>query len=503
MQIEWQIAPQRLWHADVALLFVFEKTDVYPPGLARYLTEVSPWVESSLAVKDFKAKANETAVLYAPEGASIPRILLTGVGPQDQFDAEKLRNAAGTALKKCCELGITRPALPTIALEGMGTGLSSALREALCGAISGLYRFRELKTKNQDQVCDPEALVVCSEVAPDAVLAGIPAMVEAEAAGIKLARDLTISPANRATPRFLADAARAMAGRLGFAVETIDFESARSMGMGGFAAVAQGSREPACIIIVKHVPQGTENEPPLIFAGKGITFDTGGISLKPSSKMEAMKQDMAGAAAVLGAFEIIGRLGLKRPVIGILPCTENMPGGQAYKPGDVVKSYSGQTIEVISTDAEGRMILCDVLSYAARQFKPAAMIDIATLTGACIVALGNQVAGVLGNSEGLIQALREIGSEVGERFWPLPLWDIYFDAIKSDVADMKNVGDRTAGAIVAGMFLKQFVPQEIPWAHLDIAGTAWTDKDSGAMPRGATGFGVRTLFEIARRWPVF
>jgi leucyl aminopeptidase len=357
-----------------------------------------------------------------------------------------------------------------------------------------------MKTKNSNAPAGPESLVLLSETEPGPVLKEAAGLARSEAAGIALARDLTISPSNRVTPRFIADTASQVADRFGFKIDIIDLESAQSLGMGAFAAVARGSREPACFIIIEHAPPGLK-DPPIVFIGKGITFDTGGISLKPANKLDAMKQDMAGAASVLGAFEVIGRTGLDKRVVGILPCTENMPGGQAYKPGDVFRSYSGQTIEIISTDAEGRLVLCDALAYAADRFEPALMVDIATLTGACIVALGNNVAAVLGNREELALSIERVGASVGERFWTLPLWDFYFEALKSDVADMKNVGDRTAGTIVGAAFLKQFVPEKIPWAHLDIAGTAWTDSDTGASPKGATGFGVRTLFEIARRWP--
>jgi leucyl aminopeptidase len=282
-------------------------------------------------------------------------------------------------------------------------------------------------------------------------------------------------------------------------LQIIDKNMAEEMGMRSFLAVAQGSQEPAYVIILEHTPPGTKQDAPLVFVGKGITFDTGGISLKPSEKMEMMKHDMAGAAAVLGAFEVLGMAKIQRRVVGILPCTENMPGGKAYKPGDVIHTLSKLTVEVISTDAEGRMILCDALTHALT-YQPAAMVDIATLTGACIVALGNQVAGVMGNRETFIRRIQEIGDEVGERVWPLPLWDFYFENIKSDIADFKNVGNRSAGTISGAMFLKQFVPDHIPWAHLDIAGTAWTDKDLLTAPKGATGFGVRILTELARRW---
>lgn len=500
MQIEWQIVPLKNMQADAAVFFAFEKAEEHLPGLRRFLDEKATWLTGSAALKDFQAKPGSVAVFYSPPGDSLPRVILAGLGPAAQFDGEKLRNAVAFALRKCRELEVAHPAITLSSLEGLAMDAPEALREVLVGAITGLHRFDEMKTKNSESSC-PETLVLVSEGDPEPVSLDVVSLAQAEAVGITLARDLTVAPANRVTPAFLVNVARELAERFGFELEIIDLEAARALGMGAFAAVAQGSREPAYVIVIKHTPAGTENDAPLVFAGKGITFDTGGISLKSSDKMDAMKQDMAGAASVLGAFEVIGRTGLKRRVIGILPCTENMPGGQAYKPGDVIRTYSGQTIEIISTDAEGRVVLCDMVAYAARQFAPAAMIDIATLTGACIVALGNQVAAVMGNRDELVRSIQQIGERVGERFWPLPLWDFYFESIKSDVADMKNVGARSAGAIIGGMFLKQFVPREIPWAHLDIAGTAWSDKDSGAVPRGATGFGVRTLFEIARKWP--
>ncbi len=403
-------------------------------------------------------------------------------------------------------MSLKRPGIPVSAFDGLCGELSSCrveslLRESLTGAMAGLHRFKEMKTKDSDVPAGPESMLLLCDAEPGPSLREIADVARSEVAGILLARDLTISPSNRATPGFIAAAASGIAARLGFKIEIIDLESARSMGMGLFAAVAKGSSEPACVIVIEHAPPGTENDSPIVFIGKGITFDTGGISLKPSEKLDAMKQDMAGAASVLGAFEVIGLTGLKKRIVGVLPCTENMPGGQAYKPGDVFSSYSGQTVEIISTDAEGRLVLCDALAYAAARFKPALIVDIATLTGACVVALGRDVAAILGNREELIDSIRRMGASVGERFWPLPLWDSYFDALQSDVADMKNVGDRSAGTIIGAMFLKQFVPEHIPWAHLDIAGTAWTDKDTGFSPKGATGFGVRTIFEIARRWP--
>ena len=500
MQIEWKTAPTSEWQADALIFFAFEKPREFLPALRQFLESSGKWLADSAAITDFKGKPSEVAVIYSPGGGGpAPRIILAGLGPIERFETERLKNASAFALRKCHELSILRPAIPLSALEGFPCALDALLRETLVGAMAGLHQFNELKTNNSPAPEGPESLTLFSPESPQASLREIVRLARCEVAGIKLARDLTISPANRVTPAFLAKTASEIAGRFGLKIEIIDLEAARSMGMGAFAAVAAGSAEPPSFIILEHAPPGTENDPPLVLIGKGITFDSGGISLKPRDKMEDMKQDMAGAAAVLGALEAIGAAGLAKRVVGIMPCTENMPGGKAYKPGDVFRSYSGQTIEIISTDAEGRLVLCDALAYAAKRFKPALMVDIATLTGACIIALGKDVAAVMGNREDLVASIREIGASVGERFWPLPLWDFYFDALKSDVADMKNSADRGAGAIHAAMFLKQFVPDQIPWAHLDIAGTAWTDKDTGFSRKGATGFGVRTLFELAKK----
>jgi leucyl aminopeptidase len=501
MRLEWQIAPPASWRAGAVLFFLFEGSPVHLPGLDRWLDGEGRWLSGSAGLQDFRGKPNEIGIFYAPEAdRGIPRVILAGLGRAEQFDPDRLRNAAAHALRKCRDLRISSPGLPLWALEGLPGAAAGLLQESLVGGITGLHQFQELKTRENELPQEPESLQVIAEHEPGEELRAVPALAESIAAGVTMARDLVVSPGNRATPGFLADTARGLADRYGFKVDIIDFDSAEAMGMGAFAAVARGSREPAYVVVIESAPEGLEQDAPLVFIGKGITFDTGGISLKGRDKLDVMKQDMAGAAAVLGAFEALGRAGVRRRVTGILPCTENMPDGRAYKPGDVIRTLSGQTVEVISTDAEGRMVLCDALSYAQR-FAPAAIVDIATLTGAAIIALGNQAAAVLGNREDFIRKVQETGARVGERFWQLPLWDSYFDALKSEVADMKNVGDRSAGTIVGAIFLKQFVAEEIPWVHLDIAGTAWSDKDTGAVQKGATGFGVRTLFELARTWP--
>jgi leucyl aminopeptidase len=509
MQIEWQIASISEWQGHALIFFAFEQPCEYLPALRSFLDSSGKWLANSRALTDFRGKPSEVAVMYAPDAASPPRVLLVGLGPAERFETERLKNASAFAFRKCSELGIVRPAIPLSALEGFPgeneasglspCGLHGLLRETLAGALAGLHQFNELKTQNSTSPTNIESLELLCTSPPESSLRDVATLARCEVAGIKLARDLTISPANRVTPAFLAQTASGLADRFGFKIQIIDLDTARSMGMGAFAAVAAGSAEPPFFIVLEHSPPGTENDSPLVLIGKGITFDSGGISLKPREKMEEMKQDMAGAAAVLGVFEALGSAGLGKRVVGILPCTENMPGGKAYKPGDVLRSYSGRTIEIISTDAEGRLVLCDALAYAAQRFKPALMVDIATLTGASIVALGRDVAAIMGNREPLVEFIQKIGASVGERFWPLPLWDFFFDGLKSEVADMKNTGDRGAGAIYAAMFLKQFVPDQTPWAHLDIAGTAWTDKDTGFCRKGSTGFGVRTLFSLVRR----
>ncbi|HBD07097.1 MAG TPA: leucyl aminopeptidase [Syntrophobacteraceae bacterium] len=501
MEIRWQAASQSEWKADAIMVFAFESEESWPTGVQSWLDGSGGWLAESQALQDFRRKWQEVVVCYAPvTDRKIPRAIVVGLGKQHGFDLDKWRGAVATGLRKCRDLRLSRPALAIPTLEGLPFPTEVALREALIGGLLGLYRFDRWKTKDRDQLLELEGLELLKPLPPEGSWEGALAHALAVWDGVQLARDLVTAPANQVTPAFLVQTARDLAQRHGLTVDVIDQTRAEELGMGSFLAVAQGSREPAYMVVLEHAPAGKESDPPLVFVGKGITFDTGGISIKPSDKMELMKHDMAGAAAVLGAFAVLGRLGVPQRVIGIIPCTENMPDGKAYKPGDVIRSLAGLTIEVISTDAEGRMVLCDALTYGQR-FQPAAMVDVATLTGACIIALGDQVGAVMGNRGGLVTALQELATAVGERLWPLPLWDFYQDDLKSDVADCKNVGAaRKAGSIIGGMFLKQFVPDEIPWVHLDIAGPAWADKDLPIIPKGGTGFGVRLLAELAMRW---
>jgi leucyl aminopeptidase len=310
-------------------------------------------------------------------------------------------------------------------------------------------------------------------------------------AGQTVARGIQVLPGNICTPSYVARTAEEIAARHGFGVTVLDKAAIVKEGMGALMAVAQGSAEEPRFIVLEY--KGSEAAPTVLI-GKEVTFDTGGISIKPAQSMEDMKYDMSGAAAVLGTFEAIGRLKPSAHVIGLIPSTENMPSGTALKPGDVVKSHLGKTIEIINTDAEGRLILCDALSWA-RRYQPARVVDLATLTGAMVIALGHTATGVMGTDEALIEQIRAAGERAGERVWPLPLWDDYRDLIKSDIADMKNSGGRPAGSISAAWFLREFA-DGFPWAHLDIAGTAYSDRDDPTRVKGPTGLGVRLCTEL-------
>jgi leucyl aminopeptidase len=317
----------------------------------------------------------------------------------------------------------------------------------------------------------------------------------AVAAGHLFARELQVQPGNVCTPSYLAEQARELAGRHGFTVTVLGPAELKREGMGALLAVSQGSAQEPRFVALEY--RGAGAAAPVVLIGKGVTFDAGGISIKPAQNMEEMKYDMSGAAAVLGAFEVLGRVKPKLNVVGLVPTTENLPSGTALKPGDVVKSHFGKTIEIVNTDAEGRLILCDALSYA-RRYKPAAVLDAATLTGAVVIALGHQASAVMGNDDALVAEVQEAGERAGERCWPLPLWEDYRDLMKSDIADVKNSGGRAAGTISAGWFLREFV-EGYAWAHVDIAGTAYTDAEPAYQLKGPTAFGVRLFTEFLLR----
>jgi leucyl aminopeptidase len=420
-------------------------------------------------------------------------VIVVGLGKAEEFTLDKARQAAGSAAKKARELGCK--SIATIAFGAGGGGLSpqAAAQATVEGMLLGLYEFRVHKSTPAERgMVESLTLVEADAAKAAAVEAGMHVgRILAEATN--LTRDLVNQPSNHMTPHILADAARVVASQNGLQCQVLGLEQMAELGMGAFMGVTQGSDEPAQFIILEHKPDAGQ---PVVLIGKGITFDSGGISIKPGEHMEEMKGDMAGAAAVIGAMQAVAQLGLPLHVVGLAPACENLPSGHAYKPGDVLKAMNGKTIEIISTDAEGRLILADALCYAAR-YNPTAVIDLATLTGACTIALGDMVAaGIFGSDDDLAAKLREASAKAGEKLWPLPLYEEYKDKIKSEVADMKNSGGRNSGVGASAIFLKEFT--SYPWAHLDIAPMALTDSAGPYTAKGATGFGVRTLVEFLR-----
>jgi leucyl aminopeptidase len=360
---------------------------------------------------------------------------------------------------------------------------------------AGAWEYTDVKTPPKPEERRAPLTEVTFIVADEAAVRRGLAVGEAIGAGQSLTRTLGMMPPNVCTPDFLADTAREIGGRHGMKVTVLGRADLEAEKMGSFLCVAQGTPEEPRLATLEH-RKGKPGDKPIVLVGKGLCFDTGGISIKPAQGMEYMKFDMSGAGAVLGAMEAIGRLGLAVNVVGIIGATTNMPSGTAVKPGDVVRSQLGKYIEIINTDAEGRLVLADLLSYA-RRFEPAAVIDAATLTGAIVIALGHTATGVFGSDDALVQEVLAAGRRAGEPGWALPLWDDYRELIKSDVADIKNSGGRPAGSISAAMFLKEFT-ESYPWVHLDVAGTAYSESDLVTLPKGPTGIPIGTFVEFVR-----
>jgi leucyl aminopeptidase len=440
-----------------------------------------------VAKGDFSGKFGETSLLYGQEGLGAPRLLLVGLGERERFTPERLRRVSAAAAKrartlKLREAGMSLPALP----EGDALAAAKAAAE---GAVLGLYRFDRHKSGAENH--DLETFWLVSEERNLEQTVEGAEVGQKVAWGAVLARDLANEPSNVATPEYLAQKAREIAERYGMQATVLDRSGIEDEGLTGLATVGRSASNAPRFIVLEHSEGG--DAAPIVLVGKAVTFDSGGISIKPSSGMEDMKFDMSGGAAVLGAMETVGALGLPLNVVALVPATENLPGGDAYKPGDVLEMHSGKTVEIVTTDAEGRLILADALSYA-RRYEPAAVLDCATLTGACHVALGDHASGLMGNDEDLIAEVQTAGEATGERSWPLPLFEEYTEQIRGDVADIKNSGGRYGGALTAGAFLKEFV--EYPWAHLDIAGTAYGKKGKAYTTKGATGAPARLLVEF-------
>jgi leucyl aminopeptidase len=448
---------------------------------------------------DFSGRLGETAVLYPREVLAAHRVLVVGLGPAESLELEAVRRASAEALKRLRRLNARRVASIVHGSGAAGLEARLAAQATVEGALLGLYRLPAVHQQPQDnQEVQALTLVEFDEGKVDAIRSGA-RLAQAVVQGVQLARDLVNLPPNAATPTRMAQAAEQIAAQHGLHLTVGDREWAAERKMGGFLAVASGAAEEPRFIVLEHNRERDDLDT-LVLVGKGITFDSGGVSLKPAEKMWEMKSDMGGAAAVLGAMQVVGELELPVHVVGVAPCTENMPDGHAYHPADVITASNGKTIEIISTDAEGRMVLADGLVYAA-QYKPKAVIDLATLTGSCVIALGDGVAGGLFcNDEALRQALLAASQHTFERLWPMPLYEDYRRTIRSLVADMKNSGGKTGGVGTSATFLQEFT--SYPWAHLDIAPMALVDKEHAGpyTPVGGSGFGVRLLVDFLSNW---
>ncbi len=431
---------------------------------------------------DLDGKLGRTLLLHNLPNLPSERVLLVGCGKEKEFSDARYREVTARAAGALKDTGAAEVTSYLTELEVKGRDIAWKVRQAVEVTEAALYRFDQMKSKPDPGRRALRRLVLAVPKRSD-LGAGEAAIRQgrAVAAGVRLARDLGNLPGNVCTPAYLADQALALGRQHGLKVTVLDEPQMRELGMGALLSVARGSRQPPKFIILEHAG-GKENEPPIVLVGKGLTFDAGGISIKPAANMDEMKYDMCGGAAVLGTLLAAAELKLALNVVGLIPSSENLPDGDANKPGDIVKSMSGQTIEVLNTDAEGRLILCDALTYAER-YKPAAVIDIATLTGACVVALGHHASGLMSNNDALARELLNAGKYTYDRAWQLPLWDEYQKQLDSNFADMANVGGRDGGAITAASFLARYT-KNFKWAHLDIAGTAWkTGKEKGGTGR--------------------
>ncbi|UCF86684.1 MAG: leucyl aminopeptidase [Nitrospiraceae bacterium] len=474
MNISLQNKTESSVSCDVLILLLTEGKGVRP--YKDINTSVGGLLSRVVASREFEGRQNQVALLHTQKMIRPQRILLVGIGKA--INREKLRQAGGSASRFLSSKGIRDVAISTRVMEKT----KHMPTDFLEGFLLANYRFTRYK-KEKNNWGFRNITILSEENLKRQIKQS-----ETVASATLFARDLVNTPANDMTPSSLVRAARSLKK---VSIKVFEKKEAEKLGMEAFLSVAKGSTEPPKFIVISY---GKKNIRPVVLIGKSITFDSGGISLKPSQGMEKMKYDMAGGAAVLGVLKACSEMNLPLHVIGILPATENLPGGSASKPGDVVTAMEGKTIEIISTDAEGRMALADAIGYA-KKLKPSAIIDIATLTGACVIALGGEAVAMMGNDEALMKTLHKASEDTNERVWKMPLFEEYGEYIKSDIADLKNSAGKGGALVTAGYFLKEFAG-DTPWVHLDIAGIAWTEKDRPYIPQGATGVGVRLLLDF-------
>ncbi len=498
MQTAVKTTPLGRARDDAAVLFVRAKENA-----ARFVRSCGSAFSggyASLREGDaFDGSAEQTRVLLAGRDTRLPRLVLAGIG--DGKDLEKVRSASASAARAARDAGAGSISLVMPAkLTGRA---ASQMAEALVeGAVVGLYRYETFKSKPSKQnvssltlLTNGSADAACRKGAEEGRILG---------EGVCLARDLGNEPGNTGTPTFLAETAKRVCDAdASLSLKILEEDEMEALGMGSLLGVGKGSAEPSKLILMTYEPRrrGGKRAPTVAIVGKGITFDTGGISIKPAAKLEDMKFDMCGGAAVIGAMQTIAALKISTRVVGVVPAVENMPDGAAYKPGDILRAMNGTTIEVRNTDAEGRLILADALAYVSSKLrpKPKAVVDLATLTGACVVALGNHHAAVISNHEHVVEELRSASATSGDALWRMPLGEGHTRQLDSPYADVSNLGTPGAGTLTAAAFLQKFTGDR-PWAHLDIAGMAWTDRNDGRFTKGATGFGVRVLARFLQSW---
>ncbi len=481
---------------DVAcdLLVVNEFEGVKHPGGATGAVDkaLNGLVTEMSACGELSGKIDSVPVVHTQGKIKAKHVAIAGLGPREDFDADKVRTVAASVMKKAKE--IKARTIATI-VHGAGSGFLDpklAARSVVEGSILGSYDYKEFKAKGGPESPVEELIIVDYDPKKVEEIKIGAEVGETIALAVNRARDLVNGPSNKVTPTFMAEYAVKLAKDSGLECEVLEVEDMKKIGMHSLLAIAKGSREPAKVVILKYKGKGSGETVGLV--GKGITFDSGGISIKPSKGLMEMKTDMAGAAAVIEVMGILSQLKVSTPVIAVVPLTENMPGGGALKPGDIVSSLEGKTIEIISTDAEGRMILSDALTYA-RKIGAKKLIDIATLTGGARSALGDLASGIFGNDRSFVDDVIAAGIRAGERYWQLPMYQEYKEYIKSDVADMKNCTENgKASPSVGAIYLKEFVGG-LPWVHMDIAPTAYLDREIGSLGKGASGVGVRTIAE--------
>lgn len=463
-------------------------TDKELSSAAQALDEASQGAISAVLDNEFKAKPKSYLVLRNVPGIAAQRVVLIGLGKKEKYNTKTHFDAENQFARYCVEANLTDAVSTLASIDCNGSSLRTRARAAAQAAIGSTYRYEATLSKKADPIALNDFKLWVAQTQTAEAEAGIREG-HALGEGQNFARLLGDLPPNICTPSYLGEQAKELAKEFPqISAEVLEKKQIEALKMGAFLSVAKGSAQPPVFIELKYTPAKHSDAAPIVLVGKGLTFDSGGISIKPANNMDEMKYDMCGAASVLGTFRAIARYGLDRPVIGLIAACENMPSGTANKPGDIVTAKSGLTIEVLNTDAEGRLVLCDALTYAER-FNPAAVINMATLTGACVVALGHHNSGLFSNNEQLQNELLEAAREANDPAWPLPIDDTYQEQLKSNFADVANIGTPGAGAITAACFLARFT-ENYPWAHLDIAGTAW---NSGSQ-KGATGRPVPLLF---------